>query len=290
MNRSNQLIQSLESCLLCNMPDDFEFVIIDNGSIDDTRKKVDEFIQQNSNIKIKYIFSEKNLGVGGGRSLGYNLSNGKILYFLDDDAVISPESREKFFVSSIKKFEEYSTIASITTKIYDECLKYDRNVELSSNKIAGLHCIFKYLGGSHFLRKSAFKSPLYFDIKYGSEEYAPSIIAQDKGYCHVYDDNLRIVHRPKINKWIDGTEEKKKILICGVAVVYATKRILYPTVFYPILFFGYKRRSALYLAKYPNAIQEANEMIKKLICENKLEKINFFTVIKLYCYFGATVF
>ena len=42
MNRSIQLIEALDSCLTCNLPNDTEFVIIDNASTDDTEQKVKE--------------------------------------------------------------------------------------------------------------------------------------------------------------------------------------------------------------------------------------------------------
>lgn len=39
-NRSRQLAEALKSCFACNLPENTEFVIIDNGSTDDTEQVV----------------------------------------------------------------------------------------------------------------------------------------------------------------------------------------------------------------------------------------------------------
>ena len=42
MNRANQLSEALQSCLLCELPRETEFVIIDNASTDHTEQVVKE--------------------------------------------------------------------------------------------------------------------------------------------------------------------------------------------------------------------------------------------------------
>lgn len=292
MNRSEQLIEALESCVSCSIPFKYEFVIINNNSSDNTDEVIKSYIECHPTLQFVYEKRNENLGVGGGRSRGFELANGEYLYFLDDDAVIDGSCKETFFISSVQYLEKNPNVASITTKIYDEMLGYERDVDLSKMKLDGKTCIFKYLGGSHFLRKKAFVSPLYFNVSYGSEEYAPSIKAQDKGYFHVYDPEIRIIHKPKVNKWINGSENMKYIQIRGAAVVYATKVILYPGIFKPILWMGYMRRCKLYLREYPGAKKEADELATNLIAENKHkeEKIRLAVVAKMYKRFGLTVF
>lgn len=290
MNRCEQLMEAIDSCLGCVLPDKTEFVVINNGSTDNTENELKKFCKQNPDVDVNYYSSNVNLGVGGGRTLGFKLAAGKILYFLDDDAVIDPECKNSFFVESIQFFENHSNVASITTRIYDEVFQDDRDVNMSSTSIDGLPCLFKYLGGSHFLRKKCFSEPLYFNIQYGSEEYAPSIIAQDKGFCHVYDAKLRIIHKPKVNKWVTGTDDMRYVLIRDIAVAHATKRILYPSLFGPLLWLGYMRRCSLYLKDYKGAVKEADRLVKKIKKENKSEKIRIGTVIRMYKQFGLTTF
>jgi len=131
---------------------------------------------------------------------------------------------------------------------------------------------------------------LYFPIKYGSEEYAPSIVARDAGYWHVYFDDVFILHKPKRNKWVAGTEDMERVLCCGLSVAHATKLILYPTVFRPILALAHRRRIRKHLKNYPGAEKKCAEMIKTIIRENKRKKVKISTVIGLYRAFGLTTF
>lgn len=291
MNRAEQLVQALESCMDCNLPNNTEFVILDNASTDDTAKKVEEFSNNYPGVTINYKYSSENLGVGGGRAKAFELATGDITYFLDDDAVIADDSKAEFFIKSLDLFKKYPEIASLTTNIYDEMLKCDRDVYETVIKVAGLPIIFSYLGGSHFLRKEYFDLPLYFNIQYGNEEEYPAIVAQDKGYFNVFDKDLCVIHKPKVNKWVDGTENMKNVLINGTANVYATKRILYPLVVRPLLWAGYMVRCLKYLRSYPGAITAANKAVKQLVRENKgIKKIKIKTVIKLYKLYGLSAF
>lgn len=290
MNRAEQLKEALESCVACKLPEKTEFVVLDNASTDDTELKVEEFKNAHPDIPFRCFFSEKNLGVGGGRSFVFDKADGEILYFLDDDAVISPDSYETFFVENVRYMKENPSVASVTTQIYDELKGYSRT-ELMSNKIfAGKRKAFFYLGGSHFLRKSCFDSPLYFDIQYGSEEYAPSIKAIDKGFVHVFDESSTIIHKPKVNKWVDNSDTMRKIQIRCAATVYATKLVLYPAVFKPILFLGYKTRCKKYLTAYPGAQKESDDMVAEIVKNNREPKVKIKTVIGMFKDFGMTVF
>lgn len=289
MNRAEQLSEALESCISCKLPKNTEFVIVDNASTDNTRDIISAFEKQHSEYVFRTQYSSENLGVGGGRSLAFDLSSGEYVYFLDDDAVIAEESRGTFFVDTVDYLDKNKNVASLTTRIYDELLAYNREVEYSKKtKVSGLPIVFKFLGGSHFLRRAYFEKPLYFDIKYGCEEYAPSIKAQDKGYFHVYDDHVYIIHKPKVNKWIKGTSSQEYVESCACAARYATKRMLYPSIFLPLLWLAYERRCYKYLRQYTGAKKRTDALVKEIMHSNKAEKISFACVIKLIKEFGLT--
>lgn len=290
MNRKEQVIEALSSCISSNLPVETEFVIIDNHSLDGTEEKIRNFFGMNGMFSFQYEYENENLGVGGGRSRAFDLSRGKYIYFLDDDAVISDDSKDIFFKETIEFLEKNVCVASITTRIEDTILKGSRNDNISPYKIDGRPMIYKFLGGSHFLRKSAFDSPLYFSIKYGSEEFAPSITVQDRGFVHVYFDNIYVIHKPVVNKWIKGSAYMEYVLIQGIAVAYATKLMLYPRFFFPILGLAYICRCCKYLKCYKGAISKSNKLVKEIIRTNKYNKIRISTVIKMKNRFGLTVF
>jgi hypothetical protein len=185
--------------------------------------------------------------------------------------------------------DKNKNVASMTTRIYDEMLVCDRGVDISSKtQIDGLPTVFKYLGGSHFLRSEYFDNPLYLDIKYGSEEYAPSIKTQDKGFWHVFDDHIYIIHKPKVNKWINGTANYEYAYSSAFAAQYATKRLLYPRIFFPLLWAAYNRRCQKYLSCYPGAKKKTNKMVREIMSSSKEKKISCRCVIRLVREFGLT--
>lgn len=290
MNRKEQVIEALDSCIASELPENTQFVIVDNHSTDGTGDAIRAYIDTHPQYSFQYEYENENLGVGGGRARGFDLAKGKYLYFLDDDAVIAEECGDIFFAKPIEFLDKNKNIASVTTQIKDIAFQGNRNDSQSKYKIDGKSLTFKYLGGSHFLRKSAFESPLYFPIQYGSEEFAPSIITHDKGFYHVYFDDIYIIHKPKVNKWIDGTANMEYVLCCGTAVAHATKLILYPNLFRPILNLAHHRRCKMYLEKYNGAIQKCNDMVKEIVKNNPHKKIRVSTVMKMYKRFGLTVF
>ena len=287
------MIEAIDSCFASKLPNKTEFVIVDNNSTDGTKDAVYAYFMQNEYFQydLHYEYEETNLGVGGGRNRGFHLAQGKYLYFLDDDAVISEECNKTFFVSAIAYFEKNASVASITTRIKDLAWQSDRIpcVSLNKRKIDGRDVIFRYAGGSHFLRKSVFEDPLYFQIQYGNEEELPSILVQDHGFCHVYFDDIYIVHKPKVNKWTVGSDTNEKISQQCIAVGYATRLIIYPCIFKPILKLAYHRRRTLHLSS-EDSKNKCDEIVMDLIKYNKHTKIGIRTVIKLYKEFGLTVF
>lgn len=287
MNRREQLIEALTSCLLCKMPKDTQFVIVDNGSTDNTENDVKNLLNK---CEYDYIYQKSpiNLGVGGGRNLCYNLSTADYLYFLDDDAIISPQSYQSFFDSNIKFLDRNPQVATITTKIIDKFWPKARiPLFARSKQIEGRACIFMYFGGSHFIRRSAFqkRENLYDDIKYGFEELAPSLYAMDIGFYNVYDEKNSILHCPKINKWEKGSEELYNLQVLSCTTPYFIKKEIYPTCFFPLIYLAYKLRCMKYLKKSSyKKTKYANINITQKF------KVQISTIFDMLFQFGFSIF
>ena len=89
-NRSESLIRTLKVFFINQeMDNQYEIIVSDNNSTDNTKKIVSEFISKNKNIKIKYHF-EKEQGVHFARNSAAKISKGRILYFTDDDMEADP--------------------------------------------------------------------------------------------------------------------------------------------------------------------------------------------------------
>src|SRR3989338_192543 len=90
-NRKDLLPHSIQSVLDQTFTD-FELLIIDNGSMDDT-KSVVQSIKDN---RIKYVLNPKpTQSCDAPRNLGISLAQGEFISFLDDDDIWHPKKLEK---------------------------------------------------------------------------------------------------------------------------------------------------------------------------------------------------
>ena len=74
---------------------DFELILVDDCSTDDTWDKLQEFKAQNSDKAIILARNEHNLGPGGTRNHGLTKSSGEYVIFLDGDDRYDPTLLEK---------------------------------------------------------------------------------------------------------------------------------------------------------------------------------------------------
>lgn len=71
----------------------WEMIIVDDCSTDDTKEVVAEYVEKDD--RIKYHVLEKNSGAAVARTTAMNLANGKYMAFLDSDDIWLPEKLEK---------------------------------------------------------------------------------------------------------------------------------------------------------------------------------------------------
>ena len=80
-NSEKYLKQCLDS-ILAQASDDFEILLIDDGSTDFSGKLCDEYASRYNNI---YVFHEKNRGVSAARNKGIERAQGEYVIFVDSD-------------------------------------------------------------------------------------------------------------------------------------------------------------------------------------------------------------
>lgn len=80
-NRSNFIVATITSVLEQNF-EDFEVLVIDDGSTDNTKEIIERILQKDKRVK---YFYKTNAERGAARNFGVQESNGKFLIFLDSD-------------------------------------------------------------------------------------------------------------------------------------------------------------------------------------------------------------
>ena len=90
-NSSRYILKSVETVLAQKFTD-WELIIIDDHSSDDTSALVQPYLEKHPNIR--YFLLEKNSGVAVARNEGVKRAGGKYIAFLDSDDLWHPEKLE----------------------------------------------------------------------------------------------------------------------------------------------------------------------------------------------------
>ena len=91
-NSSFFVEQSIDS-VIAQTYKNWELIIIDDYSTDNSREIVEKYIERD--LRIKIICLEENLGVAEARNRGIEIANGQYLAFLDSDDIWHPEKLQK---------------------------------------------------------------------------------------------------------------------------------------------------------------------------------------------------
>lgn len=83
-NRPNTLIRLMDSIIM-QVYSNYEIIIIDDKSTDNTRLVVDLYMKEHPQLDITYYVNERNMGVSESKKKGYELCKGEIIIFSDDD-------------------------------------------------------------------------------------------------------------------------------------------------------------------------------------------------------------
>lgn len=89
-NRANYILETVTS-VLRQSSRDFEIIIVDDGSTDNTREILADLVNENL---VRYIFQE-NSGESAARNCGISKSKGEYIAFLDSDDLFLPKKLEK---------------------------------------------------------------------------------------------------------------------------------------------------------------------------------------------------
>lgn len=114
-NREMMVSRAIES-ILNQTFQDFEFIIVDNGSTDRSGAIADEYAARDSRI---HVIHRQRGNIGAGRNTALDVAQGKYLAFIDDDDWAEPDFLE-FLVRLIEETQADVAICGATDRVYDE--------------------------------------------------------------------------------------------------------------------------------------------------------------------------
>lgn len=101
--------------LIASLPQDdesIEVIIVDNNSTQDEASEIEKRYPQ-----VIVIRSKQNLGFAGGNNLGIQAAHGEFLFFLNNDAIIQPQSSTLCFQPLIDQLTSSEKIGMVCPKI-----------------------------------------------------------------------------------------------------------------------------------------------------------------------------
>ena len=214
-NRAYLIDRAIQS-VLNQSYQDFEMIIVDDGSTDDTKEVVTEFQEQDK--RIRYIRHEKNKGGSAARNTGIKSAEGDYVAFLDDDDEWLPAKIEKQVVKFQDSLDEVGVIYSgffyvsdKTGKVISESVPTLRG-NVYANLLSG--CI---LGSpTPLIRKTCFQKAGLYDDRLPSCQDWDMWIRLSKHYTFDFIPDILAkhhVHGKQISVDLNAKIQARKTLI-----------------------------------------------------------------------------
>lgn len=222
-NAGKFLKQAIES-ILNQTYSDFEFIIINDGSIDDT----ESIILSYTDTRITYVVNSSNLGIVETLNKGIEAAKGKYLARMDADDIALPKRFEKQY----HYMEENPSIAVCGAQVFYidvEGTKFDESNVPIDDKGIKLQMLFQnsFVHPATFFRTEVIKKYKYqSDFQYAEDYYLLARIATDKKVANLSEPLLSYrVH--KLNTTSIKTEEMKnahlKVLGYQLSILFNEK-------------------------------------------------------------------
>lgn len=130
-NRAHLITRSIKSVLNQTFQD-FEVIIIDDASTDDTENVIKNF----KDLRIKYVKNEINKGAGASRNKGIKCSIGEYLAFQDSDDEWCPDKLEKQMEVFNKNGSDYCVVYTDMLRVFeDDTMQYWHSPDVMYKKL-----------------------------------------------------------------------------------------------------------------------------------------------------------
>ncbi len=201
-NTENYIEKCLQSLAKQTMQD-FEIIIVNDGSTDNSEAKINKFIQEHQKLNITYLKKE-NGGLASARNYGVQYAKGEYLSFIDSDDYIEEnlyKDLEKYMEEEIDviKFkmqtvdEEGKIIEKLDGPVFEKCTGEEAYQKLCTfDLFLDPACIYLYK--REFFKKNNFQYKLRYHEDFGLTSLiiiqAKSFVSTDKyGYYYLQTQN-----------------------------------------------------------------------------------------------------
>ncbi len=184
-NRIEYLKQSVDALLKLNF-DNFEIIIVNDGSIDGTGRYLDSF----KNSKIRIIHHDANLGLSAARNSGIRAAKYEIVAFTDDDCMVD----ENWLTKIVEGFSS-DNIGFVIGQVF--YVKKDYKGYFPERLVRNIGAKWP-MGANIAYQKKVFDKIGYFEdyfFKYGNEDSEMAVRVITNGYKFVRALDALVFHQ-----------------------------------------------------------------------------------------------
>ncbi len=186
-NEEKRIKPTLKSVLKLNYPKNkIEFIIVNDGSTDKTKKVVQNIIKENKSFKIKLI-NQKNKGKGAALNRALKIAKGKFFVCLDADSYVEKNALKKILPYFYEK-KVACVLPALKIRKPKNLLQKLQWFEYLINLfykalMSRLNCIHVAPGPFSVYRTEILKKVGYFDENFNlTEDLEMALRLQNKGY------------------------------------------------------------------------------------------------------------
>ncbi len=185
-NEEKTIVKTLKSLIKLDYPKDkFEIIVVNDGSTDKTKEKVESFIKKHRGYDIK-LFNKKNGGKGSALNYGIKRAKGEFIATLDADSFVSKDALKKMMCY----FDDAKVMAvTPAMTVHNPRNFYERLVHAEYLFGIFLRKAFAFLNAIHvtpgpfsIFRKKFFDKYGGFDENNLTEDIEIGLRIQSKGY------------------------------------------------------------------------------------------------------------
>ena len=186
----------------------FDVLVIDNGSSDDSLEYLRDLESYEKNLNIRVIYLDENLGFAGGVNVGLAASDSKYIILLNNDTQVFPDYVERL-VNAIEKSEKIFAVNPLMINAHNKELVDDAGDGYSllgwgyqigvGEKVGDFtkkRAVFSACAGASIYRKSILDEVGYFDEMHFAylEDMDLSFRARLKGYIIGFEPLAKVYH------------------------------------------------------------------------------------------------
>lgn len=187
---------------------DFEVIVVDNGSKDESKEYLEDLELYENNLNIKVIYLEENLGFAGGVNVGLYACSSEYIILLNNDTEVFHDYVEKL-VSAIEKSNKIFAINPLMINAHDKEIVddagdgysllgwgYQIGVGEPVKNFTKKRTVFSACGGAAIYRKSILDDIGYFDEMHFAylEDMDLSFRARLRGYIIGFEPKAKVYH------------------------------------------------------------------------------------------------